>query len=119
MAQYRQRERGQVVRLVLRGGLLVATLTLCGCSSPSIPSWAMETPKSQYLMEKRMAQRSHQKRMLVAPTAAHAKANYDGSYIGGASSKSEYLEPFSKEWHQDQETEQRRIDALLTICRAC
>ena len=97
------------MRLVLSGGLLVAASALCGCSSPSPPSWAMAAPKSHYLMQKPMAQRSHQKKKHVAPTATNLKATYDGSYIGGAPGEYEYLE----------EIEQRRFDSLLAICRGC
>jgi hypothetical protein len=108
------------VRLALSGGLIVAASALCGCSSPSIPSWAMAGPKSQYLIEKRMAQHSHEKIMRVAPTVVQPKAGHDGSYIGGASSKREHLKSFSEEWDQVQEeTEQRRVDSLLAICRGC
>jgi hypothetical protein len=104
--------------LALTGGLIVAALVLCGCSSPSIPSWATAGPKSQYLIEKRMAQRSHQKTMRVAPTVVRSRATHHDSNIGGASSEREHLK--SEEWDQVQEeTEQRRIDSLLAICRGC
>ncbi len=79
----------------------------------------MAAPKSQYLMEKPMAQRSHQEKLRVAHTAADPKETHEGSHIGGAPGKYEYLKPFSKEWYQYQEKEERRINSLLTICRGC
>jgi hypothetical protein len=97
------------VRLALSGGLAVATFALCGCSSPSIPSWAMATPKSHYLMEKPIAQLSHRRKMQVAPIAEHSHATSNGSYIGGAPGEYEFLE----------QIEPRRIDSLLAICRGC
>jgi hypothetical protein len=105
------------VRFALSGGLVVATLALCGCSSPSIPPWAMAAPRSHYLMEKRMAQH-YKKKMNVAPNPVHPEATYEGSYIPVAPSKSD-SEPFSEEWQHDQETKQRQFDSLLAICRGC
>jgi hypothetical protein len=107
------------VRLALGGGLLAASLALCACSSPSVPSWTMAGHKGQYLIAQRTAQRSHQKKMYVTPTAVHPKATSDGSYIGGLPNKSEYFEPGSEEWQHAQEMEQRRFDSLLAICRGC
>jgi hypothetical protein len=107
------------VRWAFNGGLLVATSALCACSSPSVPSWATAGHKGQYSIEKRIAQRSHQKKMYLAPTAVHPKATYEGSFIGGSPSKSDYLDPGSEEWQHAQEIEQQRFDSLLAICRGC
>jgi hypothetical protein len=107
------------VRFVLSGGLLAATLALCACSSPSIPSWAKAGHNRHYVMEKRIAQFSHQKKKYVVPTAAHPKAIYDESHIGDTLGKSEYLDPASDGWQHEQEIEQRRFDSLLAICRGC
>jgi hypothetical protein len=113
------------VRFFLNGGLLAATSALCACSSPSIPSWAKAMHNSHYVhnshnvIEKRIAGFSHQKKMYVAPTAAHPKATLDESHIGGTLGKSEYLDPASDEWEHEQEIQQRRFDSLLAICRGC
>jgi hypothetical protein len=88
---------------------MAATFALCGCSSPSIPSWAVTAPKSHYSMEKRTAQPSHRRKVPVAPIAEHPNATNNGSYIGGAPGEYEFLE----------QIEPRRIDSLLAICRGC
>lgn len=106
------------MRFAFGGGLLVATMALCGCSSPSVPSWAMGAPKRHYLAEKRMAQHSYQRKMAIAPASVHLKATEDGSYNPGTESKSDF-EPFSEEWRHDQETKQIQFDSLLAICRGC
>lgn len=107
------------MRLALSCGFLAVTLALSACSSPSIPSWAVAGHKGHYLVANRMAQRSHQKTIYVAPTAAHPNAAPDGSYIGGLPSKSEYFEPGTEEWRRAQETEQQKFNSLLAICRGC
>jgi hypothetical protein len=104
------------MRFAFSGSLLVATSALCGCSSPSIPSWATAAPKSHYV---RMAERSYQKRMYVAPIPVHLKATHERLYFGSAPSKSEDLDPSSEEWQHDQEIKQRELDSLLAICRGC
>lgn len=113
------------MRFFLNGALLAATSALCACSSSSIPSWATAVHNSHYVrnshyaIEKRIAQFSHQKKMHVAPTAAHPKVTLGDSHIGGTLDKSEYLDPASDEWQHEQEIEQRRFDSLLAICRGC
>jgi hypothetical protein len=115
MAQYRPRERGQIVRFALNGGLLVVTFALFGCSSPSIPSWAT-APNNHYV---RIAERSYQKRMYVAPIRVRLKGTYERPHFGSAPSKFEDVDPSSEEWQYDQEIKQREFDSLLDICRGC
>lgn len=80
----------------------------------------MAAPKSKDFNEKPIAQRPMQKNIPVARTGADAsKAGDDVPYTGSAPSTYEYIKPFSKEWYQHQEEEERRINSLLTICRGC
>jgi hypothetical protein len=104
------------MRFALSIGSVVATFALCGCSSPSIPSWATAASNSHYV---RMAERSYQKKMYVAPIPVRFKATYERPYLGSAPSKSEDLDPSSEEWRHDQEIKQREFDSLLAICRGC
>lgn len=104
------------MRFALSIGSLVATFALCGCSSPSVPSWTTPTPNSHYV---RMVERSYQKRIHLARIPVRLKATYERPYFGGAPSKSEDLDPSSEEWRHDQEIKQREFDSLLAICRGC
>ena len=113
--------------LVVTGILLLGALALCGCSSPSIPSWARATLQSEYRSEMRVAETSHRKRMHIAhPIMDEARANEskisdrklynDVASTGSVPSKFRYLKPFSEEWKQRQEEDARRMKAATTIC---
>jgi hypothetical protein len=114
--------------LVITGVLLLGALGLCGCSSPSIPSWATATLKSEYRAEMHIAGTSHRKRTHIArPIVNEAKADKskisdrklynDVAFTGSVPSKFQYLKPFSEEWKQRQEEDARRMKAATTICR--
>ena len=107
------------MRLTLSCTLLAATSALCGCSSPSIPSWAVAGHKGHYLVEKRTAQRSHHKTIYVAPAAARPNATREGSHIGDPPSEAGYFETGSEAWQRAQQIEQQKFDSLLAICRGC
>jgi hypothetical protein len=116
------------MRIILSGALLLAATALLGCSSPSVPSWAVATSKSQYLSEKHFAERVRPK---VAPVASH-DAEPDGRKIhepkiydvkiGDPESTDSTLptdDPRKafRELDRRQAEENRKLDAALAICR--
>ncbi len=116
------------MRFLVVVGVLLGPLVLCCCSSPSIPSWAVATLKSEYRAEMRTAQTSHRQGEHVAQPIVDASKVDDSKVadrkvydevasIGSVPSKFQYLKPFSEEWKQRQEEEARRIKAATTICR--
>ena len=136
------------MRLVLTGVLLLAVSALSGCSStPSVPSWAVAMAQSQYLREKRIAQRLHQEKMQARLIVGHpavdgpkvdnpkvgapkadddvrstgtVPSKYGYLYLNTLPSEHKHLIPFSKEWQRREEEEDRRLKATITnICRGC
>jgi hypothetical protein len=123
-----QKKGHGIVRFILTCGILLAASVLIGCSSPSIPSYALAsvanrpatTAKTKNISGKAIARHSHQAMVRVAyPAPGDAKISDDVSYTSAAPSKFEYVRPFSKEWDQRQAEEHRRIDSAITICRGC
>lgn len=114
-------EQGTVVRLLLIGGLLVAATALLNCSSSSTPTnlsrpaWQVaNAPQSQLVTEQRIARRQHPKK------TQSARQNVSDEMItGSAPNKNEDLKLFSKEWYQREKEEERRMRAIMTICRGC
>jgi hypothetical protein len=114
--------------LIVSGVISFAALTLCSCSSPSIPPWAVASLKSQYRSQMQIAETSHGRRMHIArPTVgdgqvdgievANHKAYDEVASVGNVPVKFQYLKPFSEEWRQRQEREAQRMKAATSICR--
>ena len=116
------------MRILLPGALLLAASALLGCSSPSVPSWAVATSKSQYLAEEDVVERP--KVTSVArqnnDAEAHGRKIDDakiynvkvddpastGSVLPTDDPRSAY-----RELDRRQAEENRKTDAALTICR--
>ncbi|MGC1355097.1 MAG: hypothetical protein WA851_04770, partial [Xanthobacteraceae bacterium] len=114
------------MRIILPGALLLSASALLGCSSPSVPSWAVATTKSQYIAEKPLVGRVWPTKPSVASQKNDAEA--DGRKIDDAkihnvkvdapASAASTLAPDDprkalKELDQRQAEENRKIDAAL------
>jgi hypothetical protein len=117
------------VRITFLGALLLSVSGLLGCSSPSVPSWAVATTKSQYLTEKPLVARARPTKPSAASQIGDTEA--DGRKIDDAKihnvkvdapvSAASTLAPDDprkalKELDQRQAEENRKIDAALAIC---
>jgi hypothetical protein len=114
------------MRIIRLGALLLAASALLGCSSPSVPSWAVATSKSEYLSEKRFVERVRPK---MSPVASHdaepggrkiddakiVKAN-DPASTDSMLSEDDPRKAL-RELDRRQAEENRKIDAALAICR--
>ncbi len=117
------------MRIILPGALLLAASALLGCSSSSVPSWAVATSKGQYLGEKQLVERVRPKMKSVArktnTEAVGRKIDdakiYNGKVDEPASTGSTLPadDPRNRfrELDRRQAEENRKINAALTICR--
>lgn len=117
------------MRIIFCGALLLSASALLGCSSPSVPSWAVTTTKSQYLAEKPLVDRAWPTKPSVASQMNNAEADrrkiddakiHDVKVDAPASAAST-LSPDDprkalKELDRRQAEENRKIDAALAIC---
>jgi hypothetical protein len=109
--------------IISSGALLLAASALLGCSSPSIPSWAVA---NRYPSEKHLAERIRPK---TTPVASHdaepAGRKIDDTRIlkvdDPASTDSMLSEgdprKALRELDRRQAEENRKLDAVLAICR--
>jgi hypothetical protein len=115
------------VRIIFRGALLLSALSLLGCSSPSVPSWAVATTKSQYPTEKPLVVRTWP----TKPSATSQISDTESRKIDDAPvhnvkvderpSAATTLAPDDprkalRELDRRQAEENRKIDAALAIC---
>jgi hypothetical protein len=111
------------MRIISSGALLLAASALLGCSSPSIPSWAVA---NRYPSEKRLVERVRPK---ITPVASH-DAESGGRKIDDtkilkvddpASTDSKLSEgdprKALRELDRRQAEDNRKLDAVLAICR--
>jgi len=71
-------------------------------------------PQSQDLSEKPNARRQQPKKAQTS----HLNVS-DEMITGSTPNKNEDLKLFSKEWYQREKEEERRMKAIMTICRGC
>ena len=118
------------MRILLPGALLLAASALLGCSSPSVPSWAVATSKSQYLDEEYVVERVPPKMASVARQNNDTEAGsrkIDGAKIHsvkvddpastGSTLPADDPRNRFRELDRRQAEENRKTDAALTICR--
>ena len=111
------------MRVVSFGALFLAASALLGCSSPSIPSWAVA---NRYPSEKHLVERVRPK---ITPVASH-DAESGGRKIddtkilkvddpASADSMLSEGDPRKalRELDRRQAEESRKLDAVLAICR--
>jgi hypothetical protein len=113
--------QGTVVRLFLIGGLLLAAPALLSCSSSSTPTnlsrpaWQVaNAPQSQYVTEQRIVRQQDPKKTQTARPNVR-----DEMITGSTPNKNEEFKLLSKEWYQREKEEERRMKAIMTICRGC
>ena len=118
------------MRLTVQEMLLMAPLALLGCSSPSVPMWAVTAAQSQHhLGEVRPIARSGLKSVPVARSSVADVAtvgrnqDYDNTMNDAASIASvsgiEDDRGAFRELDQKLEEERRKMNAAMTICRTC
>jgi hypothetical protein len=118
------------VRNIVVGALFLSVSGLLGCSSPSVPPWAVATTKSQNLTEKPLIARTWAAKPSVASQITETEADshkIDDAQIHNvkvdtrASATPPALAPDDprkafRELDQRQAEENRKIDAALAIC---
>ncbi len=117
------------MRIILPGALLLAASALLGCSSSSVPSWAVATSKSQNPAEKHLVERVRPKMTSVArqndTEAVGRKIDNAKTYNGkvdepastGSTLPADDPHKAFRELDRRPREENRMIDAALTICR--
>lgn len=119
------------MRVILTAVLLLAAATLSGCSSPSVPSWAVEAAKSD-LREKHVSSPRPKKTLVAKRSVGDVEADahkindskidkviVDHPASTGRASSTDDRVTFFRELDRRQEEERRKIDEVLTICRGC
>jgi hypothetical protein len=118
------------VRIILPGALFLAASALLGCSSPSVPSWAVATSKSPYVAEKHLVERARPEITSVARQNDDAEVD-DRKIIDAKIYNVKVDDPAStgstlpaddpriafRELDRRQAEENRNVDAALSICR--
>ena len=111
--------------MILTAVLLLAASTLSGCSSPSVPSWAVGAAKSD-LREKHASSLRPKKTLVAKRSVGDVEADVHKINDGKidkvnvdhpASSRTDDRLNFLRELDRRQEEERRKIDAAITICR--
>jgi hypothetical protein len=120
---------GYLMHYVIAGLLILLGLALSGCSSPSVPSWAVASTNQHIRPEHLVSHAPSVTRVATRPSttavipdtdnlrdvkAEDANANDATSTISGRNGSN----PF-KELDRRQEEERRRMKAFITICSNC
>jgi hypothetical protein len=116
------------MRVIVLGSLSLAALALVGCSSSSVPMWAVASANSQHVGEKRLAH----SRLQSIPVARSHEADVEASSRkqGNDVKMAEPAAPDSvtpvnddhrafRELDRKMEDENRKMNEAITICRAC